>query len=100
MIKDAEKIREVSRNQLIRGAHPYKTICEVFRLIYDEIHDMPDNKKITELLVDGIIMGSKMDRRLKYYQNKYEDGTGGRGKDIPRLWNFTKRRDKRRARVI
>ena len=93
-------VRETSKNQLIRGGDYRKTICEIFRLIYDEIHEMPDNEKIVELLVDGIIMGSKMHRRLKYYFKKYGDKTGSMGETLERLPGSYNRRRWRQARVI
>jgi len=95
-----EDIRAASKNQLIRGGDNRKTICEVFRLIYDEVHEMPDNEKITELLVDGIIMGYKMHTRLKYYFKKYGDKTGGKGIKLEKMTGSYNRRRRRQARVI
>ena len=93
-------IREVSKNQLLRGANRYKTICEVFRLIYDEVEHLEDNEKIVELLIDGIIMGAKMDKRLKYYQKKYNDKTGSSGSKLEYLLGVHETLKRRRKRKI
>lgn len=98
-----EDIREISKNQLIRGGDYRKTICEIFRLVYDEIHEMEDKnkkEKITELLVDGIMMGAKMHRRLKYYFKKYKDDSGSKGETIEKLPGSHNRRRWRQQRVI
>lgn len=95
--------RAISKNQLIRGGDNRKTICEIFRLVYDEIHEMENKEKkdkITELLVDGIMMGSKMHRRLKYYFKKYGDKTGSAGEKLERLSGAYNRRRWRQQRVI
>ena len=84
----------------MRGANRYKTICEVFRLIYDEIEHLKDNEKIVELLIDGITMGSKMDKRLKYYQRKYSDKTGSSGDKLEYLVGVHERLTRRRKRTI
>lgn len=95
--------RVQAKNQLIRGGGYWKTICEVFRMLYDEIHNMTDlekKNKMVELMVDGIIMGNKMYKRLDYYKRKYKDTTGSQGKNLITLRGFSKIRKMRRVRVI
>lgn len=95
--------RVQAKEQLIKGGGYWKTICEVFRMIYDEIEDMEEGEKknkIVELLIDGIIMGNKMYKRLSYYKKKYGDETGSQGKHLIILSGYSKIRSKRRARVI
>lgn len=57
-------------------------ICEKMRMIYDEIHGMPNNEKATELLVDAFIMAKKMQDRLSYYKKTYNDTTGHNGANL------------------
>lgn len=100
--KKTPEYREEARNQLIRGGARYKTICEVFRLLYDEIHDKrwKNKDKMIELMIDGIIMGKSMHSRLKYYQRKYNDVTGKRGNNLEYLIGAIERKRKRAKRII
>jgi len=95
--------RVIAKDQLIRGGGYWKTICEVFRMIYDEIEGMEEGEKknkIIELLIDGIMMGNKMYKRLDYYKRKYGDETGSGRKHLIILRGYSKIRRMRRARII
>lgn len=99
-MEDLNKRRR-ARKSLIYATNRYQTICETMRLIYDEIHSMPDSEwkeKIVNYLVDGIIIGKKMQSRLIYYKNKYEDFSGSSGGNIRCLKDSIKRGEMRQAR--
>ena len=96
-----EGIRRRAKKSLMYQANSYQTICETMRLIYDEIHDMPQTKwkeKITDLLIDGMIIGKKMQNRLIYYHQTYKDTSGSGGSNIGRLKGSKKRSRMRKAR--
>lgn len=92
--------RHFAKKSLITGTNNKKHICETLRLVYDEIHDMPDNEKITELLIDAMIMAKKMQNRLSYYQKTYNDNTGNKAVDIVGLSGVRARNKMRKARTI
>lgn len=97
-----ESVREryIARKSLINSTNNKKHICETLRLIYDEIHDLPDNEKITELMVDAMVMAKKMQNRLSYYQKAYNDNTGNKAIDIIGLAGCRNRSKMRKTRAI
>jgi hypothetical protein len=92
--------RHIAKKSLITGTNNKKHICETLRLVYDEIHDSPDNEKITELLIDAIIMAKKMQDRLAYYQKTYKDNTGNKAIDIIGMAGCRARNKMRKARSL
>ena len=92
--------RHIAKKSLITGTNNKKHICETLRLVYDEIHDLPDNEKITELLIDAIIMAKKMQDRLSYYQKTYKDNTGNKAIDIIGMAGCRARNKMRKARSL
>lgn len=106
-----EKARRFARESLIRGVNNKKHICETLRMIYDEVEQYnqnyngslvvpPDYEKITELLIDAMVMAKKMQDRLSYYQKKYKDNTGNKAINIIGLTGVNKRNKIRKARII
>jgi len=92
-----------ARRSLICDANSHACICETLRSIYDLIHDLPENewkRKITDLLIDALMMGKKMDARLVYYQKTYGDDTGNKASDLKFIDGNSKTREMRRARTI
>lgn len=72
-------------DQLKYHTNNKKHICETLRMIYDEVYLLPEGKTkhtMTELLVDAMIMGKKMQDRLSYYQKTYKDNTGNKAESI------------------
>lgn len=72
-----EDLRAEARVSLTRGSNNWSCICETLRTIYDSIHSLEDltlKESITEKLVDAFIMAKKMNGRLVYYVDTYEDG--------------------------
>jgi len=94
---DTLRERHFAKKSLITGVNNKKHICETLRLIYDEI---PDNEKVTELLIDAMVMAKKMQNRLAYYQKTYKDNTGNKAIDIIRLAGVRERCRIRKARKI
>ena len=94
------RTRRYAKKNLITGTNNKKHICETLRLIYDEIHDLPDNEDVTELLVDALIMAKKMQERLSYYQKTYNDNTGNKAEDIIGLAGCRNRSKMRKARLL
>ena len=92
--------RRFARKSLIQGTNNRKHICETLRLIYDEVHDTPDNECITELLIDAMGMAKKMQDRLSYYQKTYRDNTGGKAIDIIGLTGVRNRSRMRKLRTL
>jgi hypothetical protein len=90
--------REHARRTLLRDVNPIKGICEVLRLIYDEIHPLENKEKITELLVDAMMMSKKMHNRLVYYKTTYKDTTGHNLKNLERLTHNRERAKMRKTR--
>ena len=99
-MEDIRKRRR-ERKSLIYSTNRWQTVCETQRLIYDEIHEMPDSEwkeRIINYLVDSIIIGKKMQSRLSYYKETYEDFSGSSGGNIRRLKDNGKRDKMRKAR--
>ena len=99
-MEDIRKRRR-ERKSLIYATNRWQTICETQRLVYDEIHDMPDSEwkeKIINYLVDSMIIGKKMQSRLIYYKETYEDFSGSSGGNIRRLRDSVQRKNMRKAR--
>ena len=97
------RIRRAVKKSLIMSTNSRQCICETLRLIYDELHDYPDNvlkEKVVELLVDAMVMAKKMQNRLLYYKKTYNDGTGDDGANLKRLWGAGERRKLRKERTI
>lgn len=92
--------RHIARKSLITGTNNKKHICETLRLVYDEIHNLPDNEQITELLIDAMVMAKKMQNRLSYYQKKYKDNTGNKAIDIIGLAGCRNRSKMRKVRPL
>jgi hypothetical protein len=93
--------RRAVKNSLMMGAISRMGICEKLRFIYDEVHELEDagaKERITELLVDAMIMGKKMSDRLNYYKKTYNDTTGSGGKNIAGIAGASSRKKFRRAR--
>jgi hypothetical protein len=95
-------LRGPAKKTLIYGTNRFKCICETLRLIYDEIYDMEEGEKkekITDLLVDAMVMGKKMHQRLEYYKTTYpQDTTGHNAKNLQRIPGSSARAKMRRAR--
>ena len=98
---DIGKERRTARAQLTKGTNIFRSICEVLREIYDIVYDLEDGvrEEITEKLIDATIMAKKMDSRLGYYKNKYNDTTGKGGTGLQRVPNPRTRDRLRRERV-
>jgi hypothetical protein len=95
--------RKYRRNSLIRKTNAILGICEQLRFIYDDVYLLPEGDikyRLTEKLVDAIIMAKKMMDRIRYFSNKYEDNTGHKGKNLIKLVNNHWRVRKRWERKI
>jgi hypothetical protein len=106
-IEDDEKRRTQYRNSLMYSTNYILGICEHIRFIYDSVCELPNTpenipikEKLTEQLVDALIMGKKMGGRLVFYKKAYGDPTGHSGTHINRLGNNGARRRMRRARKL
>ena len=100
-VEDNEKIRKGYRESLTKSANYIYGICEHIRYIYDSVWELPEGplkEKLTEQLVDALIMGKKIAGRLLWYSKKYDDKSGHLGKNIPRVGDNNKRRRWRRER--
>lgn len=98
-----DKDRLKYKDNLIRSAGKAQGICETLRYIYDEVYKLPDGEskdKMTELLVDALIMAKKMSNRLVYYKKTYDDKTGHGGKNVPVIHGINKIREMRQQRSI
>lgn len=74
--------REAVRINLIRGINRQLGICEQLRIIYDSVHKLSEaelKQKITDGLVEAMIMAKKMGDRLQYYHDITHDKTGHAG---------------------
>lgn len=94
-----ERIR--ARRTLMYQANSHQCICETLRMIYDDVHDLPDKEKVERMrenLVDAVIMAKKMAERLDYYYKTYADKTGHSGKQLVGLQNTNQKLKMRRAR--
>ena len=77
--------RKETRDRLIRYTHHTMSICEKLRTIYDDVADYPDKElkeKITEKLIDCLIMTKNIATRFAYYRDTYHDKTGSQGKHL------------------
>ena len=92
--------RHIARKSLITGTNNKKHICETLRLAYDEIHDWPENERITELLIDAMVMAKKMQNRLAYYQKTYKDNTGNKAIHVIGLTGVRNRSKMRKVRTL
>lgn len=95
------KERESAWRSLTWYANGYQGICETLRFIYDDVYELKDKelkKKLTEHLIDAMIMVKKMNLRLVYYRKTYKDTSGHSGKNLIRLWGSVKRKMMRRNR--
>lgn len=102
IIEKDERKRNSAKNSLMRKTNSGVGICEQLRLIYDSIYKLPDGElktKVTEQLVDAIIMAKKMSDRLAYYFKTYKDMTGHQGKNILLLDHGGSRMRMRRRRI-
>jgi hypothetical protein len=95
--------RDYARKELMYEINSRQTVCETLRLIYDEVYELPNDdrkEKIVELLIDGIMLAKKMQNRLRYYRETYNDHTGSDGESIKRIYGCKVRVKMRRARTI
>lgn len=93
--------RAKAKWSLICDTNSHECICEKLRSIYDLVHDLPESEfkgKVTELLIDALIMGKKMSERLIYYQKTYDDDTGNKAEDLKFIHGSAKTREIRQAR--
>lgn len=77
--------REAVKINLITGVNRQLGICEQLRIIYDSVYKLPDGElknKITDGLVDAMIMAKKMGDRLLYYHDLTHDETGHEGRNL------------------
>ena len=92
------RVRRSARKKLIYGTNSHECICETLRTIYDEVHGLKDEKlkeAITEKLVDAFIMAKKMQYRLLYYHDKYNEPSGFTPK---RIYGSQLKKQMRKAR--
>jgi glycerol-3-phosphate cytidylyltransferase-like family protein len=93
--------RDSIKKSMMCGANSRMGICEKIRFVYDEVYEIEDSdrrNKITELLVDVMVMAKKMDDRLCYYQKKYREGSGNKGRNLVKLTGVEGRKNFRRSR--
>lgn len=98
---DNPKHRWWAKNNLTRGTNRHYVMCEAIRLIYDDVYELPDGEKktrMTERLVDMMIMSKNMSDRLHYYRETYQDKTGKSGKGFRMLSDNQARMLMRKAR--
>lgn len=102
-----EKDPEIRRRflySLVKKVNTNLGICEQIRFVYDDVYQLPDSdikKRITERLVDALIMAKKMNDRLVWYRKKYnKDYTGHGGANLIPLQNNHWRMRMRMARKI
>ncbi len=96
--------RKWAFDNLTAQANGHYVICEVLRLIYDELYDLPDEKKkirLMDLILDVFIMSRKISDRLLYYRAEYKDRSGSRGRHLRRVtYSSFKKREMRKERSI
>jgi hypothetical protein len=98
---DDKKVRAWAKNNLIRKTNRHYVVCEAVRLVYDDIYNMLDSevkKRITERLIDIVIMVKNMSNRLHYYRENYNDQTGKSGQGFRVLSDNQARANMRKAR--
>jgi hypothetical protein len=94
-----ERIR--ARRTLMYQANSHQCICETLRMVYDDVHDLPNKEKVERMrenLVDAVLMAKKMAERLDYYYRTYADKTGNQGKKLVMLLDTNQKLKIRRAR--
>jgi hypothetical protein len=93
--------REEARDILMYHANNKKHLCETLRMVYDYVYELPDSQEktdMTELLIDAMLMGKKMQDRLSYYQKTYKDNTGNKAEHIIGLTGVRNRAKMRHER--
>lgn len=100
LTEEIKKQRKYAKINLISRANARYGICEVLRMIYDEVEPLDNNEKITELLIDAMVMAKKMSDRLIYYKTTYNDTTGHAGKNLQRIYGVGDRNKVRRKRQL
>jgi hypothetical protein len=95
--------RRMAKKRLLYHIDKRITICEVMRQVYDEIHDYPDKElvaKITEKLVDMMVMTKHIATRFAYFTSKYHDKTGTEGTNLKPTSDYEFTKLMRRARQV
>ena len=104
IVFEDEAIRAKTRESLVRSTGALLGICEQLRFIYDTVEEAglePALKeRLTDQLVDAMVMAKKMQARLIYYRKTYDDKTGSNRTHLPRLQGNTARIRMRKKRVI
>jgi len=98
-LNELERIR--ARRTLMYQANSHQCICETLRMVYDDVHNLKDKKKVERMrenLVDAVLMAKKMAERLDYYYKTYADKTGNQGKKLVSLIDTNKKLKIRKAR--
>ena len=83
-------MRKKFRYSLMKKTNAILGICEQLRFIYDDVYQLPENEiksRMTEKLIDALIMAKKMMDRIRYFSNTYKDKTGHNGKNLIQLQN-------------
>ena len=77
--------REEIKESLIHESNRELGICEQIRWLYDLVYPMPEGEwkeRMTEMLIDTLMMAKKMSDRLAYYAETYHDESGNKGKNL------------------
>jgi hypothetical protein len=93
--------RNKAKYTLMREANSVKGICEVLRLIYDDVFNLEEGEaktRMTENLIDAMMMAKKMHNRLVYYKTTYNDTTGHGLKNLIGMTHSRERLKMRRVR--
>ena len=102
IVEDDQQVRNKHFHSMTKKTGAGLGICEQLRFVYDTVHDSnlddATKAKLTDQLVDAFIMAKKMQNRLTYYYQNFNDGTGNSGKNINSLQNNGPRSRKRSAR--
>lgn len=96
-----EKDLKLARKSLLYKSNSVESICETLRMIADKVYDYPDEKlkeEVIDLLVTAFAMSKKMNARLIYYHDTYNDTTGKAGKGVCYLPGSKERRQMRAER--
>ena len=91
-----------ARQSLMSSTNQIKGICEVLRFIYDEVYKLEDGEikeRMTDLLVEAMLMAKKMHARLLYYKTTYNDTTGHVAKNLEILHGQRAIRRMRKNRI-
>ena len=97
------KIRKKTFISLWYQVNTFLGICEQLRFMYDDVYPMPDSAlktRLTERLIDLMIMGKKITGRLLWYQKKYKDTSGHHGTHLISLQNNSWRIRMRKGRNL